>query len=147
MKFSDIERDRWEELKPYFDTAILPVSGMTGREQPWEATEALERLRDALDPIEQMFKGRVVIYPAVHYSESEEHLKRLVEETCRRLKACGFRHCVVVTGSGRLSSFGCEEASLVIAPPGAEEEADSGSGYRTRVRQAVEALWASGGTG
>ncbi|MGO4375464.1 DUF2487 family protein, partial [Paenibacillus sp. MCAF20] len=67
MKFSEIEKEQWEELRPYLDTCLLPVTGMDGSEQPYEATEWLERLRDIMDLIEIPFKGRVVTYPACHY--------------------------------------------------------------------------------
>lgn len=64
MKFSDIEEQTWDELRPYLDTAVLPVTGLNGGETPWEATRELEYLRDALDLIEIPFKGRIVTYPA-----------------------------------------------------------------------------------
>lgn len=143
MKFSDIERERWEELQPYLDTVLLPVSGMTGLEQPWEASQTLEQLRDALDPLEQMYRGRVVTYPAVHYAESDEELKRLLDELCLRFKKSGFRYCVVVSGNARLSGFRPEEASLVIVPLSGEQPELTGD-YKTRVRKEVEALWFGG---
>lgn len=144
MKFSEIERERWDELKPYIDTVLLPVSGLTGAEQPWEATQALELLRDALDPLEQLYKGRVVTYPAIHYGESDEQLERLVSEMCARLAASGFRYCVVVSGNERFASFHPKEASLVIVPA-AGEGADFGSDYKARIRKAIESLWFPGG--
>ncbi|WP_274364614.1 DUF2487 family protein [Paenibacillus thermotolerans] len=144
MKFSDIDRERWDELKPYLDTVLLPVSGLTGAESPWEATVMLEKLRDALDPLEQLYKGRVVTYPAVHYAESDERLERLVGEMCGRLTAGGFRYCVVVSGNERLAAFRPKEASLVVVPE-AGEAAEEGANYRARIRKAVESLWFGGG--
>ena len=67
MKFSDIDKEQWPELKPYLDTVLLPVTGLSGDEQPWEATRGLEKLRDLIDAVEIPFHGRVVIYPAYHY--------------------------------------------------------------------------------
>jgi 23S rRNA (pseudouridine1915-N3)-methyltransferase len=143
VKFSDIEREKWEELKPYLDTALIPLSGLTGGEQPWEATEALERLRDAMDPIEKTYYGRIVTYPAVHYAESDDALKRTVNELCRKLLESGFKYCMVVAASGRLADFRAEEASIVIAPPSGGQ-VESQSEYRSRIRAALEKLWFGG---
>ncbi|MCZ8512962.1 DUF2487 family protein [Paenibacillus filicis] len=94
MKFSEIEQGGWEELKPYLDTCVLPLTGLQGGEQPWEATMALEMLRDALDVVEIPFKGRTVTYPALHYTRDIADLSGL----CGRLKReAGFRYVVCVT--------------------------------------------------
>lgn len=142
MKFSEIERQSWDELKPYFDTAVVPLSGLTGDESPWEATEALERLRDALDPIEAAFKGRTVTYPAVHYSEHPEGLARMVDELCRRLKSQGFVYCVAVAAAP--IELDLDEVSLLLSPATPEEPA--ADSYRERVKREIETLW-HGGSG
>ena len=72
MKFSDIEEQNWEQLAPYLDTCLLPLTGLDGTEKPWQATNALEKLRDFLDLIEIPFRGRIVTYPAAHYELLEE---------------------------------------------------------------------------
>jgi len=43
MKFSEFDGERWAELQLYFDTAILPVTGLAGNESPDEATAALPK--------------------------------------------------------------------------------------------------------
>ncbi|HZG78398.1 MAG TPA: DUF2487 family protein [Paenibacillus sp.] len=140
MKFSEIERDRWEELRPYLDTALLPLSGLTGAESPSDATAALERLRDALDPLEQAYRGRVVTYPALHYAANDEALAALADELCARLKASGFRYCVVVTGDPRLHALRVPNASAVLGPR--PENADAPSElYRSLAKRTIEALW------
>jgi len=140
MKFSDIERDRWDELKPYLDTALLPVSGLTGQEAPHEATAALERLRDALDPLESAYKGRVVTYPALHYAADDESLAALADELCVRLRESGFAYCVVVTGDPRLHALRVANASAVLGPEPANGDAPSEL-YRSRAKRTIEALW------
>lgn len=140
MKFSEIEQDRWEELAPYVDTVLLPLSGLKGTELPWEATEALERLRDALDPLESSFKGRVLTYPAVHYAVDDASLEELADALCERLAASGFAHCIVVIGSERLRKLRFARASAVIGPCIAEEGAEP-EPYARRAKRAVEAVW------
>jgi 23S rRNA (pseudouridine1915-N3)-methyltransferase len=97
MKFSDIEQKGWDELAPYLDTCLLPVTGLAGNEYPWEATKALEDLRDALDCLEVPFKGRIVTYPALHYLPVGEERETLVNSMCDKLKEKGFRYVIIVT--------------------------------------------------
>ncbi|MCI3920305.1 YpiF family protein [Paenibacillus sp. TRM 82003] len=143
MKFSEIEREAWPELAVYLDTALLPLSGLTGRESPWEATEALERLRDALDPLETMYKGRVVTYPAVHYAENDEALEALADKLCVRLRESGFRFVLVVTGAERLlaRTFACASATLGPEAPNPDVPTET---YRSRAKRTIEALWHNG---
>ncbi|MBP1994750.1 DUF2487 family protein [Paenibacillus eucommiae] len=96
MKFSDINETEWTDLQPYLDTCLLPVTGLTGMEQPWQATEALEQLRDALELIEIPYKGRVVTYPALHYLEGVDMAEQ-VNKLSSRLKSAGFTYVVVLT--------------------------------------------------
>jgi len=96
MKFSDIELDKWEALKPYLDTVVLPITGLSGFESPHDATIKLEQLRDWLDTIEQPFQGRTVTYPAFHfYSEDLQHLS--LNDIIENLKQQGFKFVVAVT--------------------------------------------------
>ncbi|MDF2963531.1 MAG: hypothetical protein K0S39_5266 [Paenibacillus sp.] len=96
MKFSDVEQGTWEELRPYVDTCLLPVTGLTGSEPPWEATQALEELRDALDCFEIPYKGRVVTYPAFHFVSGEE-TSGFLKQVCRKLRENGFRYIIVIS--------------------------------------------------
>lgn len=143
MKFSEIERERWPELAEYFDTALLPLSGLTGRESPWEATEALERLRDALDPIESMYKGRVVTYPAVHYAEDDAALEALADKLCDRLRESGFKHCIVVTGAERLLARSFARACATIGPKTPKPDVPTET-YRSEAKRTIEELWMKG---
>jgi 23S rRNA (pseudouridine1915-N3)-methyltransferase len=141
MKFSDIERESWPELQPYVDTVLLPLSGLTGRELPWEATEALERLRDALDPLETAYKGRVVTYPAIHYAASDEALTALTDKLCERLYEIGFAYCVVVGGAERLLQLPLKKASALLVPKEAPAPAEKRIVYHKQVKETIEALW------
>ncbi|MEX1030593.1 MAG: DUF2487 family protein [Paenibacillaceae bacterium] len=94
MKFSDIDKEQWPLLKPYLDTVLLPVTGLSGTEEPWEATRGLEQLRDLIDAIEDSFRGRVVIYPAYHYI-SEFTTKEQLQHICSRLRANGFNYVMI----------------------------------------------------
>jgi len=146
MKFSDIEPERWDELKPYVDTVLLPLSGLTGRETPWQATAALERLRDALDPIETAYRGRVVTYPALHYAENESALARIADELCERFYDGGFRYCVAVTGDPALLTLPLAKASALVGPEPRDGSTPMET-YASFVRRTIETLWASGRAG
>jgi len=96
VKFSEFDGQRWGELEPYFDTCILPVTGLSGSETPAEATERLETLRDLLELVELPFKGRTVTYPAMHYVGGSS-APWLIEETVARMKKAGFRYVIVAS--------------------------------------------------
>ncbi len=133
MKFSDIEAERWEELKPYLDTCLLPVTGLDGTETPYEATSALENLRDVMALVEVPFKGRLVTYPAYHFYDPSDHLR--LDELCRRLRMTGFRYIIVATAKPMLGLAGVS-ADLFIAPA-----ADGAYPQASEVQQAVAAMW------
>ncbi|MCA0754394.1 YpiF family protein [Paenibacillus sp. N4] len=104
MKFSEITSGQWEELSPYLDTCLLPLTGMSGVEKPFEATEKLERLRDIMDLIEIPFKGRVVTYPAWHYISGRQPFKELLQDWCVSAKNGGFRFVIAVTADPAIHS-------------------------------------------
>ncbi|MBJ6363550.1 DUF2487 family protein [Paenibacillus sp. GCM10012307] len=133
MKFNEIEKSRWDELKPYLDTCLLPVTGLIGTEAPHKATAELEGLRDVMDLVEVPFKGRLVTYPAYHFFEESDALR--LDELCRRFRASGFRYVILVTGKPGLKLDGIA-ADLVIAP------AEDGTiPDPTAVKQTVTAIW------
>jgi len=146
LKFSDIEEQTWDELRPYLDTAVLPVTGLNGGETPWEATRELEYLRDALDLIEIPFKGRIVTYPAMHFVSAtmQESGSLLLDQVCEGLKKTGFRFVVIVTaksepefGEGFLET---KHADLVLRfTP--EELRVSGSELKRQAAELMANLW------
>ncbi|WP_028548646.1 DUF2487 family protein [Paenibacillus sp. UNC451MF] len=139
MKFSDVESTSWEELRPYVDTCLLPVTGLTGSEQPWEATKALEMLRDVLDCFEIPYKGRVLTYPALHYIEGEEG-RFLLEQVCERLKQ-SFPYVILVSASDELHELEnlikCDLV-FVITP---KQLAESLPGIKQKIADRLQALW------
>lgn len=143
MKFSEIDRQAWDGLKPYLDTCMLPVTGLTGEEQPWEATKELERLRDVMDCIEIPYKGRVVTYPAFHYCEGEADAAA-VNRACRRLKEAGFRYVIVISAHPRAGSLALADADLLLCPQSETGGVMSGADFQAHVRRQIEALWHAG---
>ncbi|WP_127530733.1 DUF2487 family protein [Paenibacillus kobensis] len=135
MKFSEIESSQWEELKPYLDTCLLPVTGLTGLEQPDEVTAALEQLRDVMDAIEIPFKGRVVTYPACHYI-AEKSGSEFVDTLCQSLKQAGFRYVIVVSAKFGQSQLNPASADLFIGPDSTGIIADD-----VMIGQAVRTMW------
>lgn len=136
MKFSELTPDQWAELAPYLDTAVLPVTGLSGSELPFEATDALERLRDVLDRIEQPFKGRIVTYPVCQYVDKDAPAEA-VEHICANLRSVGFKYVIVAAAFDTEAWMGkLAGADLMIGtdaqgnPPQSEE-----------VSAAVRKLW------
>jgi 23S rRNA (pseudouridine1915-N3)-methyltransferase len=113
VKFKDIDPAKWEELKPYLDTCLLPLSGLTGREDPGKTTEELAALQQWMDVVEVPFTGRMVTYPALHYT-SNTGAGSFVNDVCNNLRQAGFRYIVLITTS---STFLEEqfEADLVLS--------------------------------
>lgn len=141
MKFSEISKEQWEELSPYLDTCLLPVTGMDTSVKPYEATEWLEQLRDIMDLIEIPFKGRVVTYPAWHYHSSRDQLTKELNEWCAAAKTGGFRYVIVVTGNKELT-IECSAVDLFFGPgPGGELP------LQAEVSSAIRALWSGQATG
>ncbi|WP_079910667.1 DUF2487 family protein [Paenibacillus sp. 32352] len=140
MKFSDVESASWEELRPYVDTCLLPVTGLTGSEQPWEATQALEKLRDALDCFEIPYKGRVLTYPAFHYIEGEEG-KQLLINVCERLKQ-SFPYLILVSASNEIQLPESGEAfdlAFILTP---DQLGESSAEVKQNIASQLQSLWA-----
>lgn len=112
MKFSEIEASSWEELRPYLDTCLIPVTGLTGNEQPYEVTEALERLRDVMDWIELPFKGRVLTYPSIQYGR--DNILSQINEICQNVKLSGFTYIIVVSADVELPADRIANADLIV---------------------------------
>lgn len=115
MKFSEVDEQTWPELQPYFDTCVIPYTGLSGRETPLEVTSALERLRDFMDLVEVPFKGRVVTYPAIQYGG--ESAKKLLNDICHNVKFSGFRYVIIMTADIELSQSDIPESALVLSQP------------------------------
>lgn len=137
MKFSEIEQEQWEELKPYLDTCLLPITGMTGEESPLEATQCLEDLRDIMDLIEIPFRGRVVTYPALHYVDKQEHSVEAINSYCRKIKEQGFKYVILITAKVMLQ-YEIHAADLWITPN------DDGSlPLDSEIQAKIRGLWQS----
>ena len=134
MKFSEFNAEQWAELEPYLDTAILPLTGLDGSEMPYEATQALEILRDLLDRIEAPFKGRVVIYPACHYNQGTHG--SLAEELCRNLRSVGFRYVIAAAANPINEADQLSNADLFLGL-----EADGTLPSKDSISEAVRTLW------
>lgn len=116
MKFSDIEKEQWPELKPYLDTILLPVTGLNGTEEPWEAANGLEELRDLIDAAEAPFRGRIIVYPAYHYI-SESSLEEELHIICNRMRTNGFTYVIIaIRGDARLQTDN-DLCDLVLSYP------------------------------
>jgi hypothetical protein len=135
MKFSEMDEASWPDLQPYFDTCLLPVTGITGTEAPWEMAERAAAAGDWLLPLEKAFKGRTVTLPACHYGAEGDRGTELLAELCRRCRASGFRYVILVSGMPGLIRDDAG-ADLVFQPSEAGEKPDPDELF-----QAVTALW------
>ena len=138
MKFSEIHPNEWEELKPYLDTCLLPLTGLNGEESPWKVTELLEQLRDIMDLVEIPFKGRIVTYPAIQYKTEDEWMITTVNTLCLKLKLDTFKHVIVITADEALAKLEFLESDLFITTNGLTEET---SENRARIVSQVQSLW------
>lgn len=137
MKFSEIHPDEWEELRPYLDTCLIPVTGLQGDEAPYEVVYTLERLRDVMDWVEIPFKGRVVTYPAFQYGNQD--IMEQVNKVCANVKSAGFKYVIVISADVELDSAILNESDLLVTPSrfaGSEEQAPS-----VAVMQEIQHMW------
>ncbi|EXX91297.1 hypothetical protein BG53_03760 [Paenibacillus darwinianus] len=138
MKFNDFSAEKWGELQRYFDTCLLPVTGLAGGESPDEATHQLERLRDLLSLVEGPYAGRTVTYPALHYIPEGEAAADLVAGVVSRLRSAGFKYVIIASlsaeGIGRSRHEDIADLWLVPQEDGTLPEAREASA-------AVLAMW------
>ncbi|WHX47355.1 DUF2487 family protein [Paenibacillus woosongensis] len=140
MKFSEIEAASWEELRPYLDTCLIPVTGLTGSEQPHEVTAALERLRDVMDWIEIPFKGRVVTYPSFQYGR--DNILSQINEICHNVKLSGFNYIIVASADVELPAEYIPHADLIVAA--SEFKEVQGTEASAAVGRKIQQMWQQG---
>lgn len=138
MKFSEVEEATWSELSPYFDTCLIPYTGLSGKESPIEATEALARLRDFMDLVEIPFKGRIITYPAVQYGQGED--LSLLQEICHNVREAGFAYVIVMTADIELIQGQIEGCDLVLTRKGFNEET-GGAGIAGQIKDKIQEMW------
>jgi 23S rRNA (pseudouridine1915-N3)-methyltransferase len=135
MKFSELTSESWPDLQLYFDTCIIPVSGLTGAESPWEATDKVARTGQWLEPLEHTFHGRTVTMPAFHYYNGSSDDTEKLNGLCIQLRKSGFRYVIAICGQ----PLGLSEevnADLVVQPASGIDEPD-----RSQIRKSVTELW------
>ncbi|MGF7049922.1 hypothetical protein J2T13_004445 [Paenibacillus sp. DS2015] len=144
MKFSEIDENSWPELQPYFDTCLIPFTGLSGLESPIEATAALERLRDFLDLVEQRYKGRMVTYPAFHYADQGTY--KCLNELCHSLIRNGFKYVIIMTVDVAMKQINLNENALVLSRIDIENfESHTDKSVSDRVQTEIENLWKNKG--
>jgi hypothetical protein len=137
MKFSDFDESSWKANCQYFDTCLIPFTGLKGTESPPEAAEALGRLRDLLDCIEQPFQGRIVTYPAIQYSSGDSI--QYVNEICRKVKSSHFQYAIVASSDLELLSIEIVESDLVLSLTGFETSRIMSC--KSQIGREIEQMW------
>lgn len=137
MKFSDFDRNHWEENHRYYDTCLVPFTGLTGNESPPETAEALERLRDFMDKVEGPFKGRIVTYPAIQYAG--EGREKYINSIFRKVKSSNFQYAILLTADISISEHEIIESDLVLSLPALE--ASQGIGINAEIAKKIQEMW------
>lgn len=114
MKFTEIKQEEWASIQPYLDTCLLPLTGLLGNEPPWEVAAALRNLRDLMDLVEIPFKGRIVTYPAMHYSVDSELFVAQVNDLCKRMKVTTFKHIILISTDVSIQKLNFTECDLFV---------------------------------
>ncbi|MBQ4898449.1 DUF2487 family protein [Paenibacillus sp. Marseille-P2973] len=140
MKFSEVEPETWEELSPYLDTCLIPVTGLTGEEKPYEVTGALERLRDIMDWVELPFQGRVVTYPSFQYGREE--IAEQINSVCRKVKSSGFAFAIVISENVEFTSDVLPDADLIITP--GRYSPNDNRAATLEVKGQIQQMWQTG---
>jgi 23S rRNA (pseudouridine1915-N3)-methyltransferase len=135
MKFSEINADSWPELQNYLDTCLIPVSGLTGAESPWETTDKVALTGQWLAPLEQEFKGRTVTMPAFHYDTGSLEDRERLNQLAKQWRTNGFRYIVAICGQPMEMSWKLE-VDLIIGPTNDDEVTDV-----EKIRKSVTDLW------
>lgn len=137
MKFSDFSAEVWKENGRFYDTCLIPFTGLQGTESPLETVAALERMRNFMDIVEMPFQGRIVTYPAVQYMGAG--YKALINEICHKVKSNQFQYVIVLTADIRLSGKEIIESDLVLSLP--EIEVPQGGRLSGVVREKIQQMW------
>jgi 23S rRNA (pseudouridine1915-N3)-methyltransferase len=135
MKFSELTSESWPDLQLYLDTCIIPISGLTGAESPWEATDKVARTGQWLAPLEHTFHGRTVTMPAFHYYNGSSDDTEKLNGLCIQMRKSGFRYVIAICGQ----PLGLSEkviADLIVQPASGKDEPDNG-----QIRKSVTELW------
>jgi 23S rRNA (pseudouridine1915-N3)-methyltransferase len=137
MKFSDFDKSTWEANGKYFDTCLIPFTGLMGTESPPEAAETLERLRDLLDCIEQPFQGRIVTYPAIQYSSGDNI--QYLNELCRKVKSSHFQYVIMASSGLEPLSNEIIESDLVLSLTGFDTSRIISC--KSQIGREIEQMW------
>ncbi|MNZ73297.1 hypothetical protein D3C78_917060 [compost metagenome] len=140
MKFSEIDQQSWGELQPYLDTCLVPVTGLTGLEQPYEVVIALEKLRDMMDLVEIPFKGRIVTYPSFQYGREE--ISDYINEICHNVKRSGFTYVIVISADVELAGERLNGADLILDSGVFTGFSEDSKGRA--VHEKIEGMWREG---
>ncbi|TXK81390.1 DUF2487 family protein [Paenibacillus sp. N3.4] len=139
MKFNEIPVQEWPDLKPYLDTCLLPITGLTGFEDPAQVTRSLEQLRDALETIELPYKGRVVTYPALHYIAGAD-MREQLQTISLRLKRSGFRYVIVLSIHTEAAQWKADDTDLMIILD-MEQWTSQSVEMKSSISKQVQQLW------
>ncbi|MNC38465.1 hypothetical protein D3C75_870710 [compost metagenome] len=140
MKFSSFTAESWEENSKFYDTCLLPFTGLHGGESPSEAAAILEQLRDLLELVEQPFQGRIVTYPAVQYATQQS--MATLNDVCRKVKSNQFQYVIVATTAAQVSHGDLYESDLVLSLSGFEP---SQRGLvKSDISDKIQAMWQRG---
>ncbi len=139
MKFNDINQEQWWDLKRYFDTCVIPITGLSGKEEPWQVKLALEKMRDALAFVEIPYHGRMVTYPALHYTLDDSAI-HLANHISTQLKSIGFTYVILLTTSDVVAHWSPISADVLLYIDTTDSEITVQE-RRRQIASQIETVW------
>lgn len=99
MKWDLSEVDKYEEMKEYIDTALIPLLSIGMGEQLRLRLANASWLTGLVQIAEEQLVGRVMLFPPLSYvhEESEEVLSTLIQKQDIYLRQQGFKYVIFVT--------------------------------------------------
>ncbi|MEJ8544844.1 DUF2487 family protein [Brevibacillus borstelensis] len=91
MQWNIQEMEKWEELQPYVDTALLPLYLYRPELKLADHVVRMSYLMNVAASIEQKLKGRVLLFPLCYQFGNEPAAQQFSES---------FEHCILLQFSG-----------------------------------------------
>lgn len=96
MLYHQLEQEKWDSIKAYVDTCVIPCSSITGAEAVWDWKQKISHLEYAKRWLEAAYSGRLLIAPDVLYLDGAYET---VVKVTSNLKNQGFRFVVLLSDS------------------------------------------------
>ncbi|WP_349407561.1 YpiF family protein [Pseudalkalibacillus sp. SCS-8] len=119
MKWRSTDVDVYMQASEYVDTAIIPLIPISWGAQKKNVVLKGEFPLLITEELERQLKGRVVLFPALTYleSESEEDVLKRITAFSDEVEKEGLPYTVFVTSDTRWSGLEDIQDRLIVIPP------------------------------